>query len=184
MTSAEPATAEGAAASERKYVVARVADVPDGSRLIVDVAGRSVGIFNVAGRFYALLNRCPHMGAELCRGDVIGLVEGDRPGDMRIDTSKLFISCPWHAWEYDLATGQSWINPKTSRVRPYPITVESGEKLAGDVAAGVVCALHAEPDTFDMATHRVKGRLVAQVVPIEIQDEHIVLSLSRIVEPE
>ena len=43
-----------------KHVVAKVSDVPQGGRLLLTLQGRSVGIFNVGGRFYALLNRCPH----------------------------------------------------------------------------------------------------------------------------
>jgi len=36
-----------------------VSDIPDGGRIIVDVRGRSIGVFNVSGEFHALLNRCP-----------------------------------------------------------------------------------------------------------------------------
>ena len=32
--------------------------------------GRSIGVFNVQGQYYALRNQCPHQGAPLCRGKV------------------------------------------------------------------------------------------------------------------
>jgi nitrite reductase/ring-hydroxylating ferredoxin subunit len=163
-----------------RYVVARASDLPDGARLIVEVAGRSVGIFNVSGTFYALLNRCPHMGAELCKGDVIGLVEADQPGDVRMDSDRPFVSCPWHAWEYDLKTGQSWIDPQRQRVRPYPVDVERGDAVTAGIAAGTVSEPDREPGVVDTVRHRIKGRLVAQVVPIEVQDDYVVLSLARV----
>ena len=43
-----------------KYVVGRVEEIPPGSSKIVEAAGRSIGIFNVQGEFFALRNRCPH----------------------------------------------------------------------------------------------------------------------------
>ena len=55
-------------ARETKFVVARTSDIPDGGRIIVEINGRSIGVFNVGGEFHALLNRCPHSGAPLCRG--------------------------------------------------------------------------------------------------------------------
>ena len=55
------------------------ADLASGERRLVDVEGRSIGIFNVNGEYYALHNRCPHMGGALCAGPVTGTtVAGDR----------------------------------------------------------------------------------------------------------
>ena len=50
-----------------RHVVATVEEIPPGQRKIVEVAGRSIGIFNVSGEFFALRNRCPHQGGPLCR---------------------------------------------------------------------------------------------------------------------
>ena len=47
---------------------------PPGERRIVQVGGRSIGIFNVAGSFYALHNGCPHKGGALCAGRITGTV--------------------------------------------------------------------------------------------------------------
>jgi nitrite reductase/ring-hydroxylating ferredoxin subunit len=162
-----------------RYVVARARDIPDGERLIVDVSGRSVGVFNVNGRFYALLNRCPHRGGQLCKGDVIGLVESDGPGDIRVDTDRLFIACPWHGWEYDLETGESWWNPTRTRARPLALTVDRGETVADQLAAGAAqtpVPFHAE--FVDRTSHRVKGPYTAEVLPVAVEDEYIVVSLA------
>ncbi|HEV8638476.1 MAG TPA: Rieske 2Fe-2S domain-containing protein, partial [Chloroflexota bacterium] len=48
-----------------KHVVAAVDEIPPGGRKIVEVAGRSIGVFNLGGEFFALRNRCPHQGGPL-----------------------------------------------------------------------------------------------------------------------
>jgi 3-phenylpropionate/trans-cinnamate dioxygenase ferredoxin subunit len=34
--------------------------------------------------------------------------------------------CPWHGWEFDIASGRSLFDPDGVRVRNYPVTVEDG----------------------------------------------------------
>ena len=63
-----------------KHVVALVAEIPAGTRKLVEIEDRSIGIFNIAGEFYALRNRCPHEGGSLCEGTVTGLRQSERPG--------------------------------------------------------------------------------------------------------
>ena len=163
-----------------KFVVGRRSDVADGERILVDVEGRSVGVFNVGGVFYALLNKCPHMGAELCKGDVLNLIEADAPGEVRIDHGRTFIACPWHGWEYDIATGQSWCNPDRIRARPFSVELEPGAQVANELADGTARGASDEAKLVDPVWHRVKGPFVAQVIPIEADDEYIVVSLARL----
>ena len=40
--------------------------------------------------------------------------------------SNEIIRCPWHGWEFDLRTGQSWFDPRAVRVRRYDVSVEPG----------------------------------------------------------
>ena len=51
-----------------RHVVAKVGDIPVGGKKLVSVKGRDIGVFNVNGEFFALLNKCPHAGASLCHG--------------------------------------------------------------------------------------------------------------------
>ena len=68
-----------------KHVVATVDEIPPGERKIVEIGGRSLGVFNIKGEFYALRNICPHQGGPLCEGRLTGLVMADRPGgDLQI----------------------------------------------------------------------------------------------------
>jgi nitrite reductase/ring-hydroxylating ferredoxin subunit len=113
-----------------RYVVGTLDQIPPGDRLIVDVAGRSICIFNIAGELHGLRNRCPHQGGPLCRGRLVGAVTSSAPGEYSYDGNRPLIRCPWHAWEFDVRTGQSWIDPGHVRVRTYEVEVQ--DALAAD----------------------------------------------------
>ena len=40
-----------------------------------------------------------------------------------------FLRCPWHGWEFDLATGQSWCDPRRTKVRNFEVKLEVGSEL-------------------------------------------------------
>jgi nitrite reductase/ring-hydroxylating ferredoxin subunit len=105
------------------HVVCRVNDLPPGDRRIIDVEGRSIGVFNVGGKFYALRNVCPHQGAPLCLGSLQGTMAESRPGEYRWIREGEILRCPWHGWEFDVTTGRSVFNPHGTRVRVYDVTV-------------------------------------------------------------
>ncbi len=107
-----------------RYVVARVGEIPPGTRKIVEAGHRSIGIFNVQGTFYALRNACPHQGAPLCTGRIIGLTVSDEPGESHYEREGEIIRCPWHGWEFDICTGRAIVDPTHTRVRSYQVTLE------------------------------------------------------------
>jgi 3-phenylpropionate/trans-cinnamate dioxygenase ferredoxin subunit len=39
------------------------------------------------------------------------------------------LNCPWHGWEFDAHTRQSWRDPENTYVRQYAVSVESGGDL-------------------------------------------------------
>lgn len=115
-----------------RHVIGRIAEIPPGSRKIVNVAGRSVGVFNIDGEFFALLDRCPHKGAELCSsGTVFGASRADTPSAVIAYEPRRSIRCPWHQWEYDIRTGESFHDPANDRVRRYDVDVVRGSEVAG-----------------------------------------------------
>src|SRR5262249_418009 len=83
-----------------RRVWAKAGEVEPGTCKIVTAMGREIGIFNIGGEYYALSNRCPHMGAELCKGWIVGLVEPGEPGEYKLVRRGEFIRCPWHGWEF------------------------------------------------------------------------------------
>jgi nitrite reductase/ring-hydroxylating ferredoxin subunit len=142
-----------------KVVVGRVGDFADGGRKIVDVNGKSIGVFRVGTRFYALRNRCPHQFGPLCVGTLAPRALSDGPGDLRVGDGPPLITCPWHGWEYDLATGQSFMGPGRGQVPAlaYEVTVAPGR----DVAAG--------PGA------RVPGPYVAETVPVSVEEDYVLV---------
>ena len=112
-----------------RHVVATVDQIPPGQRMLVTVAGREIGIFNVGGEFFGIGNRCPHNGGSLCKGRVVGLVEASEPGSYRFSRRGELVRCPWHGWEFDLRTGKSWCEPDRTKVRSYDLKVEHGSAL-------------------------------------------------------
>lgn len=110
--------------SDGRCVVGHVEDFADGDRWLVRAGTRTVGLFRIGDAFYALLNRCPHAGAELCRGEVLPGLRSDRTGDYSYVPDQHIIVCPWHAWEFDLVTGHSHIDPARVRVKSYPVDIE------------------------------------------------------------
>ena len=109
-----------------KEVVARVDEILPGSNRTFRVRGREIVVFNVKGEFHAFLNKCPHEGARLCEGILVSLVESNKPGEYSMSRKGEFLRCPWHGWEFDLRTGQSWCSPERYNARQYPTSVASG----------------------------------------------------------
>jgi nitrite reductase (NADH) small subunit len=98
--------------------VVNTSDLPAGRAIVVEIAGRSIALFNANGQFYALDNICAHRGGPL--------------GEGFVDQNNLTVQCPWHGWVYGLASGTSPINP-LAKVEAFEVKVEEGEvKVALD----------------------------------------------------
>ena len=103
-------------------------ELPPGARRTVDVDGRSIGVFNVDGTLYAIRNTCPHHGAELCLGQLTGTMLPAAPHEYRYGLEGRVLRCPWHGWEFDLATGEKVFDPTSrARVKTYPASIEAGK---------------------------------------------------------
>jgi 3-phenylpropionate/trans-cinnamate dioxygenase ferredoxin subunit len=119
----------------QRHVVARVGEFPSDTRRIVELdGGRSIGVFNIRGEFFALRNRCPHQGAPLCLGLILDRVVAGRPYALSFEDDREVVKCPWHGWEFDVRTGRSVFNPHRVRVRAYEVTVEAPDMAAEDPA--------------------------------------------------
>jgi 3-phenylpropionate/trans-cinnamate dioxygenase ferredoxin subunit len=114
----------------RRVVVARADEIAPGERKIVDIGGRSVGVFNIAGEYFALRNRCPHQGGPLCAGLQFAPLRSSRPGEYERGENAELIRCPWHGWEFEIKTGRSLVDPQRTRVRSYAAALQ--EEPPGD----------------------------------------------------
>src|SRR5215475_11365320 len=153
-----------------RVVVGRVSEFGNGDRKIVEVNGKSVGVFRVDDQFYALRNRCPHQFGPLCLGTLAPRAVAEAPGEVTIDPGQPLLACPWHGWEYDLATGQSFMGPGRGNMaaRSYDVSVLPGSELAaanGSQADGVQAR----------ADGRVPGPYVAETVPVSIEQDYVVI---------
>lgn len=84
-------------------------EVPAGQGRTVEAAGKTLALFNVDGAYYAIDNTCSHRGGPLGEGDLEDRV----------------VTCPWHAWQWDVTTGANVNNPAV-KVACFPVTVENG----------------------------------------------------------
>jgi nitrite reductase/ring-hydroxylating ferredoxin subunit len=120
---------EGARAGDGNPDLRRVApvdDLPPGERVIVDIDGQSIGVFNVNGEFVAVLNVCPHELGPLCLGRVDGTTLPSAPGEYRWGRQGEILACPWHGWEFDLLTGKPLFG-SVPNLRRFPVTVSDGQ---------------------------------------------------------
>lgn len=76
--------------------VAKVSDIPVGQGQAFAVGGRMVAVFNEDGRFFAIDDFCPHMGASLAGGYLEAGI----------------VTCPWHAWRFCIHDGKWCDNPR------------------------------------------------------------------------
>lgn len=150
------------------YIVAEEGEIPPGGRKIVEVIGRSIGVFNVNGEYFALRNRCPHQGGPLCEGKTWGALTAERPGEFVYSRPGEIVACIWHGWEFDLRTGQSWCDPVKLRVRRYEVSLEAGETVEPPAPA-------ADPDA--PAPGMVRGPYVAETYPVSIEHRHIMIEI-------
>ncbi|MBD2844178.1 Rieske (2Fe-2S) protein [Paenibacillus sp. IB182496] len=121
------------------HPVASVDELAEGTYRIVELQGRSIGVYHVKGKFYAVHNYCPHQGAEVCRGPVCGTALESEVDTFVFGREDEILRCPWHGWEFDLTTGHSLFSPRV-RVRAYPVEVQDGQvcvKLGDRTKKGV-----------------------------------------------
>jgi nitrite reductase/ring-hydroxylating ferredoxin subunit len=107
--------------------VCREDELPPGSMKLVPIGKFGVGVFNVDGTYKGLTNYCPHEGGPLCAGNIRGTTEtcSDSPAGLRWIRDGEIVRCPWHQWEFDIATGETLSSPKRG-IRTYAVEVVDG----------------------------------------------------------
>ena len=85
-------------------------------------------------------------------GPLIGLARSKDPGEIEYTRPGEIIRCPWHGWEFDVRTGQSYCDPRRFRVKTYPAQVEAGASV-------------------------VKGPYVAETIKVAVESDYVVVEL-------
>ena len=84
--------------------------LPDGEGKTVAVGDKLIALFRQDGRYFAIDDTCPHMGASLSGGHVENGV----------------VTCPWHAWRFRLADG-AWADNPRIKIGCYPVRVQGDD---------------------------------------------------------
>lgn len=96
--------------------VAKTAEVASGQGKMVEVGGKKIALFNVAGTFYAIDDTCTHRGGPLSEG----VLDGKQ------------VTCPWHGAIFDVTTGEVLGPPAPKGVARYNVRVE-GENIEVEI---------------------------------------------------
>jgi 3-phenylpropionate/trans-cinnamate dioxygenase ferredoxin component len=73
------------------FKIAKKSDIPNGSMKHFEFEGNEYLVTNIEGRFYAVDNRCSHLGAQLSQGELNGRI----------------VVCPKHHNSFDVITGKA-----------------------------------------------------------------------------
>jgi 3-phenylpropionate/trans-cinnamate dioxygenase ferredoxin component len=92
--------------------VCPVEELPPGSVKIVYAGSIAVGVYNLAGEYFALEDRCSHDDGPLCEGD--------------FDPDEGVAICPRHGANIDIRTGRALTLPAVEPVDTFPVVVEDG----------------------------------------------------------
>ncbi len=99
-----------------EYVpVARVDELPDGGRLLLEIDDLSIALFCIAGEYFAIADLCSHDDGPVAEGKVEGYQ----------------IECPRHGARFDLRTGKVLSMPAVVDIPAYPVRVQGDEILVG-----------------------------------------------------
>jgi nitrite reductase (NADH) small subunit len=92
------------------HFVCNVNELSEGQAKTVEAGGKLVALFMESGRYFAIDDVCPHMGASLSGGCVEDGI----------------VTCPWHAWRFRLADGVWADNPRI-KIGSYPVRIVGTE---------------------------------------------------------
>jgi 3-phenylpropionate/trans-cinnamate dioxygenase ferredoxin subunit len=99
-------------AGKCEYVgIGSMSEVPEGSRLFVEIDERPIVVFNLAGQLFAIGDICSHDDGPLGDGDLEGYE----------------IICPRHGARFDVRSGEVLSLPAVVDIPAYPVRVQDGQ---------------------------------------------------------
>jgi 3-phenylpropionate/trans-cinnamate dioxygenase ferredoxin component len=90
--------------------IAPASELPNGERLFLEIGGKAIVMFNIAGQLFAIGDICTHDDGPLGDGDLEGFN----------------IVCPRHGGEFDVQTGKAVQMPAVVDIPAYPVKVVDG----------------------------------------------------------
>lgn len=105
-------------------VICQVDDLAPGEPLKIEIGGRELAVFRVAGEVYVIDDQCTHGPGSLSEGELDGYV----------------IECDFHQGGFDIRTGEAVIPPCMVPVRTYAVELVDGAVIVDFDQAAVACA--------------------------------------------
>src|SRR5512143_1629395 len=97
--------------SQVEYLdIAPASELPPGERLFVEIEGKPIVIFNIAGQFFSIADVCSHDDGPVGEGDLAGYN----------------ITCPRHGAQFDVRSGKVLKLPAVVDIPAYPVRVVNG----------------------------------------------------------
>ncbi|MDD4312752.1 MAG: Rieske 2Fe-2S domain-containing protein [Eubacteriales bacterium] len=100
--------------------VAEVDALQPGEKKVFPVQGKTILLVNLDGEFFALDNKCPHLGGSLVEGNLDGAT----------------LSCPRHGARFDVRSGKNvgsakiaFIQMKVADAKKFPVKIEGKDIL-------------------------------------------------------
>jgi 3-phenylpropionate/trans-cinnamate dioxygenase ferredoxin subunit len=93
--------------------VAKVSEIPDPGKKLVEVDERLVVVIHAAGQFYAIDDVCTHDGGPLGEGELDGFE----------------IICPRHGAKFDVRDGRALTMPATKATASHQVKLDGDEIL-------------------------------------------------------
>lgn len=90
--------------------IAPASELPPGQRLFVEVGGKPIVIFNIAGQLFSIADVCSHDDGPVGEGEL----DGYR------------ITCPRHGAQFDVRSGKVMQMPAVVDIPAYPVRVVNG----------------------------------------------------------
>ncbi len=88
--------------------VAKVSDVPDPGKMLVEIDDQLVVLVHCDGAFYAIDDVCTHDGGPLGEGELVGCT----------------LACPRHGAKFDVKTGAALTMPATKPTGTHEVKIE------------------------------------------------------------
>ena len=92
--------------------VARVGEIEEGQAKAFEVGDHVVAVFLHDGKYYAIDDMCPHMGASLATG--------------HFDVQQMNVACPWHGWRFDVRDG-TWCDNRRIKTDVFAVRIVDGD---------------------------------------------------------
>ena len=90
------------------------------------------------------------------------MIVASSPGAYDYSRAGEILRCPWHGWEFDIRTGQSWCDPTHVRVRRYDVTIAGQQPADGDAA---------------LQDGRARGPYVAETYAVTVERRQVVVDV-------